>query len=164
MWRSPGEKRIPLSAPLCPFRVLVGMDPYHHAQLLLCLPTPEGQDASPAGTAATWDQPDGLPGSLEFPHLSPATQSEWVNLCVWLCFVDWESLALWLSSLWPVLLEERRRLLITQIRISKLKAARSSKGEKIIVVAAYLTTHMLIKVLKGFLPARTAPSSVMSQK
>lgn len=51
--RNLGEKRIPLSAPLCPFRVLVGMDPHHHAQLLLCLPTPEGQDASPAGTAAT---------------------------------------------------------------------------------------------------------------
>lgn len=39
--------------PLIPFRVLVGMDPYHHAQLLLCLPTPEGQDASPARTEAT---------------------------------------------------------------------------------------------------------------
>lgn len=95
-----GMKKIPLSAPLCPFRVLVGMDPHHHAQLLLCLPTPEGQDASPAGTAATWDQPDGLPGSLEFPDLSPTAQSEWVNLCVWLCFgtpnicfVGWESVA-----------------------------------------------------------------------
>lgn len=62
--------------PPLPIRVLVGMDPYHHAQLLLCLPTPEGQDAAPAGTAPTRDQPHGLPGSLEFPNLAPATQSE----------------------------------------------------------------------------------------
>lgn len=51
-------------------RVLVGMDPHHHAQLLLCLPTPQGQDASSAGTTPAGDQPHGLPGSLQFLHFS----------------------------------------------------------------------------------------------
>lgn len=163
--RSLGEKRIPLSAPphtLRPFRVLVGMDPHHHAQLLLCLPTPEGQDASPAGTAATRDQPDGLPGGLQLPDLPPTAQSEWVNPCVWLCFwtasfsfVGWQSVVLYFSFFDIYCLERGNVSSCTQIRISKLGCRVVKGGDDCLFSAA----RMLINVLQGFLP-----SSVMSQK
>lgn len=60
-------------------RVLVGMDPHHHAQLLLCLPTPQGQDAASAGTTPAGDQPHGLPGSLQFLHFSSSIKPKWVH-------------------------------------------------------------------------------------
>ena len=56
-------------------RVLAGVDPYHHAQLLLCIPSPAREDATPAGAAPARDQPYGLPGGLQLFRVPTSPKS-----------------------------------------------------------------------------------------
>ena len=62
--------------PLPPGRVLVGVDSDHHAELLLRLPPPQGEDASAAGAASEGDQPHGVPGGVQLVHLPATPQPE----------------------------------------------------------------------------------------
>lgn len=56
-------------------RVLAGVDPYHHAQLLLRIPSPACEDAAPAGAASARDQPHGLPGGLQLLRVPTSPKS-----------------------------------------------------------------------------------------
>lgn len=55
-------------------RVLAAVDRPHPVQLLLCVPPPSGQAASPAAAAAEGDQPAGLPRSRLLPLLHAGPQ------------------------------------------------------------------------------------------